>query len=387
MGPESFYTVWWRPKEEVSGDLYEMAPQADGSWLYVLGDVQGHGVSAALAMTAVQAYLRQLVTQSGRVQPHGIANQLQRFFRETLADVSYMTAFICIHRPAEEVIEWIGCGAPDPVVLDPLADGVADANPEKRGGLPIGLMPETVYRAEDEVRTPMPRSSVCVAHTDGVLEISRDPEGNEQMGEEERRELRDGIFLDARRRGSVAAGPYKFMAACRAMGYDHLGDDVTELMFGAKWAVPRMFHTVVAINAVAVDEATRAIEAWGAEHGWDVGLSTRVQLVFEEQMMNLYDHGFDYRQRLREAAWVRIRDRDEAVELTLWDCGSPVPSMEVAAGSTDVAFDLANKRFSGGGRGRLMTRNLCRGIERNRYDILNETIYHIPKKLDDGKEG
>ena len=95
--------------------------------------------------------------------------------------------------------------------------------------------------------------------------------------------------------------------------------------------------------------------------------------------MNLYDHGFDYRQRLREAACVRIRERHGAVELTVWDCGTQDPSLEVAAGSTDVAFDLANQRFSGRGRGRLMVRDLCNGIARNRYGVLNETVYFIPR--------
>ena len=65
-------------------------------------------------------------------------------------------------------------------------------------------------------------------------------------------------------------------------------------------------------------------------------------------------------------------------ELTVWDCGTQDPSLEVAAGSTDVAFDLANQRFSGRGRGRLIVRELCDGIERNSYPPLNETTYHIP---------
>ena len=36
------------------------------------------------------------------------------------------------------------------------------------------------------------------------------------------------------------------------------------------------------------------------------------------------------------------------------------------------------------GRGRLIERELCRGIERKRYKKLNETIYHV--KLGDKQE-
>ena len=103
MDSESFYTTLWLPKEMVSGDLYETMPLGDGSHLYVLGDVQGHGISAALAMAAVQSFIKQVTLRGGgaRLGPHDIANLIHRFFRESLADVLYMTALICIHRPRE----------------------------------------------------------------------------------------------------------------------------------------------------------------------------------------------------------------------------------------------------------------------------------------------
>ena len=385
LDEESFYTTWSLPKEEVSGDLYEAAKQPDGSWLYVLGDVQGHGVSAALAMAAVQAHLKQLATRGGgRMRPHDVANRLQRFIRGALADVSYMTALICVYRPEEGVVDWISCGAPDLAVLDPSAGAgarEAQINPERRGGLPIGLVPETVYTPEDEVRTRLSPAAMCVAHTDGVLEISRDEESAEAMPEEERKGILDGLLLDGRVEGSTEAAPYKFATACAAMGYGCFGDDVTELVFGPRWHRDGMLSMVVAMNAESIDASAREIEAWGEKRGWDVVFSTRVQLVFEEKLMNLYEHGFDYRQRLREVASVRLVDRDDEVKLTVWDTGTPDPSMEVAAGSTDVAFDLANRQMSGGGRGRLMVRDMCEGIERNRYGVLNETTYHIPKAV------
>jgi len=58
--------------------------------------------------------------------------------------------------------------------------------------------------------------------------------------------------------------------------------------------------------------------------------------------------------------------------------GSPEPSIAVAGGSSDVAFELANRAYSGRGRGRLMIRDICKGIERKRYGALNETVYFIP---------
>ena len=389
MKQHGFYTTWWKPKEEVSGDLYEAVPFGHGCYLYVLGDVQGHGVSAALAMTAVQSQLRQLAHGEGapRLSPADIANILQRFFRENLADVSYMTALICIHRPVDGAVEWISCGAPDLVVLDPARGGAIQVNPGHLGGLPIGLMEDTVYGPEDVVCTPLSPTAVCVAHTDGVLDIARDPEGLEHLSDDERERIRDGLILDARRDGSIVAAPYKFMAACEALGYVNFGDDVTEVIFGARLRLDGMYDTTVTVNAENIDATASEIEAWCTDRGWDPLLTTRIQLVFEEKLMNLHDHGFDYPQRLREAVCVRLRERNRGghreAELTVWDCGTPDPSLKVAAGSTDVAFDLANQDWKGRGRGRLMLREMCTGVERNRYGILNETVYHIPFNPDD----
>ncbi len=383
-----FYTTWWQPKDMVSGDLFEAVPFGDGCYLYVLGDVQGHGISAALAMTAVQSFLKQMTTRDGtpRMEPHEVANMMHRFFRERLTDVLYMTALICVHRPKDGMVDWISCGAPDLAVVDPAAPDAPPINPEKRGGLPIGMLAETVYTEADVVHTPLTKTAVCVAHTDGVLDLSRDPEGFEQMPDSARKRIRDELILDARMNGAIVAVPYKFMTACEAFGYSHYADDVTEVMFGNRCELEGIYETTVPLHSAVIDKVAQEMAEWCGRQGWAGDIATRVQLVYGEKLMNLHDHGFDDRERLREVASVRLRQVREYAELTVWDCGEPEPSIEVAAGSTDVAFALANKAFSGRGRGRLMMRNLCEGIERNRYGDLNETIYYIPMEMGTGQE-
>ena len=101
--------------------------------------------------------------------------------------------------------------------------------------------------------------------------------------------------------------------------------------------------------------------------------------------MNVHDHGVDTRERLSAVARMRLRRVRDFAELTVWDCGTPPPSVEVAAGDSAVAFELKNKEFSGRGRGRLITRELCNGISRSRYENLNETIYFIPVEFNVGE--
>ena len=113
---------------------------------------------------------------------------------------------------------------------------------------------------------------------------------------------------------------------------------------------------------------------------------TRIQIVMEEHLMNVYDHGLDAQQQRKEVVSIRLRRRMDNAELTVWDAGRPPPTIKVAAGDADTAFDLANMKMDDHGRGRLMVRQLCHGIQRQRFGKLNETIFYIPWNANDKEE-
>ena len=375
-----FYTTFWHPKDIVSGDLYEAMRFGEHCYLYVLGDIQGHGTSAALAMTAVQSFLKHLASADDRalLSPSDIANQMHRFFRASLADVSYMTALICLHDAAKGEVRWITCGAGDIMVFD--GGKALQVNPEKRGGMPIGLIRDTVFTKADEVVTPLSPSAVAIAFTDGVLDLTRDRDGLEQLHADALSEICADLADDARKRGALCPLPHKIISMCAERGYTHFHDDVTALVFGASKDIDGLYEAAVPLTPEHVDRAAQDIGAWCAARGLPE-FSGRLQLVVEEKLMNIYDHGFDERDRLREAVGLRLRVFSKDAQLAVWDYGTPEPSIEVAAGDASTAFALVTKAMGGRGRGRLIVRELCNGVERNRYGLLNETIYHIPLEL------
>jgi anti-sigma regulatory factor (Ser/Thr protein kinase) len=312
---------------------------------------------------------------------------IHAFFRANLADVSYMTALICIHRPLVGHVRWISCGAPDLIVVDNGED--IKVNPDHRGGLPIGLFPDTVYTPADVVETPLAKTALCLAYTDGIVDISRDYEGNEKLPISLSKLVRKDLAECARRNGDCIAAPAKYIKALSDIGYDKCQDDISLLMFGATDPVPGMYEATVKLLPNDVDTAAQDVGKWCREQGWPEDGIMKIQLVLEEKLMNVHDHGFDDRDRLREVVSLRLkRIRDHAV-LTVWDAGTEEPSVKVAVGDAETAFELANQNMSAHGRGRLMVRQLCDGIERNRYPPINETTYHIPifgKKAEQGKD-
>ena len=384
MHERALYSVWWQPMDMVSGDMYEVIPSGKDAYVYVIGDIQGHGTSAALAMTAVQTFLKNLVHSVGVIEfgPVEIANLLQNFFRENLADVSYMTALICQHNFARNEVTWLSCGAPDLLISDvePEEWGVS-----KKGGLPIGLFPDTVYTSGDMSKATLSKDSVCIAMTDGIYEISRDEAGADRISEDLLRRLCVELVQDAVQDGTALVAASKFMHTCHEFGYGKLQDDVTIFLFGPTNVPQGVFEATMPLSPASLDKQSQDMGGWCRAAGWteeDVG---RVQLVLEETVMNVYDHGYDDVDRLHEVVGVRLSRRDAGVaDLTVWDNGTPVPSLAVAGGDASTAFELINRQMGNHGRGRLIVRELCCGIERKRYGNLNETIYHV--KLGDYKE-
>ena len=376
--PRGFYTTYWHPLDAVSGDLFEAEPFGTGCYLYVLGDIQGHGTSAALAMTAVQSFLKNFVRREGdaTMGPEAVANMLQAFFRANLADVSYMTALICVHKPLLSSVRWISCGAPDLIVMD--GKETLDVNPEHKGGVPIGIFPDTIYSPSDVVDTTLTRSAVCIAYTDGLMDLSRDALGEEVLPLKISREVRTDLVENARKDGSITAAPAKYIKALAELGYDKRHDDISILAFGAYDPIPDVYEVAIRLSPDEVDAASQRVAEWCRAEGWpDEGIS-RIQLVFEEKLMNIYDHGLDDRNRLHEVVTVRLRRVRDNFVLTVWDTGTEEPSIAVVAGDSETYFEQANQNMAGRGRGRLIVRELCDGVERNRYPPLNETTYHIP---------
>ena len=376
---KDFYSYWWEPQNIVSGDLLEVMPLPGGARLYILGDIEGHGTSASLSMMAVQSYLKQLPTSENfaNATPASIANLIQRFFADNLGTLSYMATLICIHRPDERIVEWISCGAPDLFVIDPSSPDKSEINPENRGGMPIGLMQDTVYTEENVVRTRLSENALCVAFTDGVLDVYRDEDGHEPTPDSFLTEMLSEMMPEAYSKDTIIISPYKFRFACGIYGYNYFADDMTALIFGGSLRKPGTLFKSVPMDAKVIDETAQEIERWCSEQGWDQDTITKVEVVFEEKMMNLYDHGYDSHDRAGEHACFRLKKTRSHVELTIWDWGSPEPSITVTAGNSELELDLKNRDFSSRGRGRLMLRKICEGIERNKFETLNETIYRI----------
>ncbi|MFD4985137.1 PP2C family protein-serine/threonine phosphatase [Streptomyces sp. NPDC058374] len=148
----------------LGGDWYDAVKLPDGSCAAVIGDVVGHDLNAAAAMSQIRGMLRAL-SFGESTAPGSALSQLDRIMHMT-AERLFTTACVARFEPSGEEwrLRWSSAGHPPPLLV--LPDGTTrylDAEP----GLPLGV--DTAARRPEHVRA-LPARSTVVFYTDGLVE-------------------------------------------------------------------------------------------------------------------------------------------------------------------------------------------------------------------------
>ena len=152
--------------DETGGDYYdyiELPLRGSNVYAVVVGDVSGHGISSALLMAGVRAYLRGRVTQAGSVAE--IISDVNRLVSaDTMETYQFMTLFFLVMEAQTGQITWVRAGH-DPVLLYSPEEGHFEKLEGE--GLPLGV--EETWQYRDYTKTVRP-GQILVLTTDGVLE-------------------------------------------------------------------------------------------------------------------------------------------------------------------------------------------------------------------------
>ena len=177
--------------DETGGDYFDCVDQdelGESKLGIALGDVTGHGISAALLMASARAVLRSHAQQRGGDLGDLMETLNQHLARDT-DDKRFMTLFYCVLDAAEHTLRWASAGH-DPALWYRSASDDFEEMPST--GIPLGVMDGMAY----EERGPLTLSSgdVVVTATDGVWEAANTD--GEMFGKDRLREI---IAAHARR--------------------------------------------------------------------------------------------------------------------------------------------------------------------------------------------
>ncbi|MFC9405990.1 SpoIIE family protein phosphatase [[Kitasatospora] papulosa] len=145
----------------VGGDWFDAIPLRGGRHLKVMGDVMGHGVEAAVAMSNYRSMLR--IMAEDDQPPHRILERLDKAVEQSGLDRA-ATCLVAVVDRREGVCEVASAGHPPPVLIDPGAPAARVA--PLVAGPPLG----TGFGGYRTTVVPCGPGTVLFMYTDGLVE-------------------------------------------------------------------------------------------------------------------------------------------------------------------------------------------------------------------------
>jgi phosphoserine phosphatase RsbU/P len=163
-----------RPALGVGGDYYDFFPMSNGGLGIAIGDISGKGISAALLMATLRAFLR------GQAIDHEtdlsmVISNLNRLVFESSAPNRYATFFLGVFDAASRVLNYVNAGHNAPMVIHP--DG--EVLRLEAGGSVVGLLRVGSWV---QGRVKLEGGDLLLAFTDGISEAMNN--ADEEWGEE-----------------------------------------------------------------------------------------------------------------------------------------------------------------------------------------------------------
>jgi serine phosphatase RsbU (regulator of sigma subunit) len=147
------------PCLSVGGDYFDVFPVSEGRTAFLIADVSGKGLGAALLTTMLQGALSAMTLGT---DPARVINHVNRFLCSHAEVGRYATMFFGI-LDDDGSLEFINAGHPSPFLI---RNGVAE-EAFTEGSFPVGLVPEAEYTA---VCLKLQPGDTLVLFSDGVTE-------------------------------------------------------------------------------------------------------------------------------------------------------------------------------------------------------------------------
>ena len=364
-----------RPAREVGGDFYDVFEVGERGVAFVIGDVSGKGVPAALFMMRAQSLLRQFLLETDDLGTAFTLANCQLCERNDA--MLFVTAFACVVDTATGEVRFANAGHNPPV----LKQNGKLGNLACRPGLVLGAMDVVKYREGSFVCSP---GDGLLLYTDGVSEAANAAE--ELYGEERLLETLaridasggEGVPVGSDVQAPDVAAAVSAAAASSAQtavnslvasvdafaGEAPQADDITMLAF--RWNLPVARLTLPADDA-ELDNLFAFLEPICEGEGRTPKMVVQMMLVCEEVFVNICHYGFpDGQPRLPVDIEAAVDERAGCLHLVFSDQGIAYDPLSHDAKKVDPADEQRK-----GGLGILLMRKYMDDLRYTRADGRN----------------
>jgi len=268
-----------RPARVVGGDLYSYFVRSDGRLCFMIGDVSGKGIPAALFMA------RTITSANSRAAEVERPEQLLRQVNADLCvgndECMFVTLLCGILDLTSGRLMLASAGHDAPICL---GEGGAEQIEVETGG-PLGLYPDMTF---PPIQAQLVPGETVVLYTDGVTE-ALDPDGT-LYGEQR---LFDTLAqCDRQPAGAIEAVVADVAKFTRDAAQS---DDLTLLALhwhGAAAAAERSLTLEIGAQLAQVAAVLDRVEEWLDGHAINAELRGDVRVALEELFVNAVEYGF-----------------------------------------------------------------------------------------------
>lgn len=364
-----------RPAREVGGDFYDVFEVGERGVAFVIGDVSGKGVPAALFMTRAQSLLRQFLLETDDLGTAFTLANCQLCERNDA--MLFVTAFACVVDTATGEVRFANAGHNPPVLKQNGKLGNLACHP----GLVLGAMDVVKYHEGSFACSP---GEGLLLYTDGVSEAANAAE--ELYGEERLLETLaridasggEGVPVGSDVQAPDVAAAASAAAASSAQtavnslvasvdafaGEAPQADGITMLAF--RWNLPVARLTLPADDA-ELDNLFAFLEPICEGEGRTPKMVAQMMLVCEEVFVNICHYGFpDGQPRLPVDIEAAVDERAGCLHLVSSDQGIAYDPLSHDAKKVDPADEQRK-----GGLGILLMRKYMDDLRYTRADGRN----------------
>jgi phosphoserine phosphatase RsbU/P len=162
------------PAREVSGDYYDFLDAGEDGLGFVVADVSGKGIGAALLMANLQACFRSQAKDALR-HPAGMLRSVNKLFYESTPPEHFATLFFAHYDDRERRLRYANCGHLPPILLR------ADGSVERLSSTATVLGVFSNWTSEEKV-VDLKTGDTLVIFSDGVTEAGI--ESDTEFGDE-----------------------------------------------------------------------------------------------------------------------------------------------------------------------------------------------------------
>ena len=152
-----------RAARMVSGDYYDFITVGDSELAFIVADIAGKGISAALLMASLQSALRSQIVDTKSVGSTAeVIRRLNHQLVATTPEDRFATLFFAIFNSQTRLLRYTNAGHLPPIYLSPSGVKSLDV-----GGTIVGMFKECEYEQGELTLEP---GSLIAAYTDGISE-------------------------------------------------------------------------------------------------------------------------------------------------------------------------------------------------------------------------